>query len=242
MRICVAQTNAFKGDIRRNIDAHIKLIEIAAQLHPDLIIFPELSLTGYEPTLANELAVQLHDKRLDIFQKISDSKNITIGTGVPLKNDPRPAISMILFAPHAARQVYSKKYLHSDEDPFFYSGQSTVGLIGNSHNIALAICYELSVPEHSKNAFKNGAKIYIASVAKTIKGVEKAIDRLSEIASTYSMTILMSNCVGVADGEICGGRSSVWDDKGTVKDQLDDQAEGFLILDTESHEVIKEIL
>jgi predicted amidohydrolase len=37
---------------------------------------------------------------------------------------------------------------------FFISGKNSTGLIGNKTNIALAICYELSVPEHSENALK----------------------------------------------------------------------------------------
>ena len=103
---------------------------------------------------------------------------------------------MVLFQPHKARQTYSKKYLHPDEEEFFISGQSSDSLIGNKTNIALAICYELSVPEHSESAFKSGAEIYIASVAKAVNAVDKAIKSLSDIGNKYSMTVLMSSCVG----------------------------------------------
>ena len=88
---------------------------------------------------------------------IADTKQITIGVGVPTKNNTGICISMILFQPHKARQTYSKKYLHPDEEEFFIDGQNYSGSIGNKTNIALAICYELSVPEHSENAFKSGA-------------------------------------------------------------------------------------
>ena len=91
----------------------------------------------------------------------------------------------------------------------------------HSGDIALAICYELSVPEHAENAFKSGAEIYIASVAKSVNGVDQAIKRLSDIASKYSMTVLMSNCVGQADGEECGGKTSIWNNKGLLVGQLD---------------------
>ncbi len=60
---------------------------------------------------------------------------------------------MVLFQSHKARQTYSKKYLHPDEEDFFISGQSSTGLIVNKTNIALAICYELSVPEHFGERF-----------------------------------------------------------------------------------------
>src|SRR5882762_11044937 len=179
MKICVAQTRPAKGDIQSNIDSHNKLIDLAVSNGAETIIFPELSLTGYEPELSKELATDKDDRRFDIFQKISDTRQVIIGVGVPTKNNTGTCISMVLFQPHKARQVYSKKYLHPDEEEFFVSGQSTIGLTGNKTSIALAICYELSVPEHSENAFKSGAKIYIASVAKSAIGVENASKSLS---------------------------------------------------------------
>jgi predicted amidohydrolase len=242
MKICVAQTRPVKGDIQSNIDNHKKLIDLAVSYRAEIIIFPELSLTGYEPGLSKELAVNQDDNRFDDFQKISDTRQITIGVGIPTKNNTGTCISMLLFQPHKARQAYSKKYLHPDEDEFFISGQSSVGLTGNKTNIALAICYELSVPEHSENAFKSGAEIYIASVAKTAIGVEKAITNLSDIANRYSMTVLLSNCVGQCDGDECGGKTSVWNSKGLLRGQLNDTNEGIIIFDTDTQELIEKTI
>ncbi|HMG68340.1 MAG TPA: nitrilase-related carbon-nitrogen hydrolase, partial [Chitinophagaceae bacterium] len=139
-------------------------------------------------------------------------------------------------------QVYSKKYLHGDEEGFFVSGPNIPMLEGNKTGIALAICYEISVPGHSENAFKNGAGIYIASVAKSVPGVANAIDHLSGIANKYSMAVFMSNCVGYCDNFECGGKSSVWNDQGTLIGQLNEKNEGILILDIETKEIIEEIL
>lgn len=242
MKICAGQTKPFKGDIQRNIEEHKKLINLAAFHGADAIIFPELSLTGYEPTLAKELATTQDDIRFDDFQKISDNRQIAIGVGVPTKNYEGICISMILFQPGKARLTNSKKYLHPDEDPFFVSGQNTTLLKMDQSNLAFAICYELSIPEHSESAFKQGAEIYIASVAKFVNGIDRAIITLSEIASKYSMTVLLSNCVGQSDGHACAGKSSVWNNKGLLLGQLDDIHEGVLIVDTNTHEVIIETI
>lgn len=239
MKICVAQTRPIKGDIQSNIDNHKKLIDLAVFHGADIVIFSELSITGYEPELSKELATNQDDSRFDDFQMIADTKQITIGVGVPTKNNTGICISMILFQPHKARQTYSKKYLHSDEEEFFISGQSFTGLIGNKINIALAICYELSVPEHSENAFKSRAEFYIASVVKSVNQVDKAIERLSDIATKYSMTVLMSNCVGHSGGMECGGRTSIWNNKGLLVGQLDDTNEGVVIIDTDTQKLIK---
>lgn len=239
MRICVAQTKAVKGDIQSNIGNHKKLVDLAVSNGADTIIFPELSITGYEPELAKELATNLSDSRFDDFQKISDTRRVTIGVGVPTDSDKGVCISMVLFQPHEARQTYSKKYLHSDEEPFFVSGQSTISLLRGETDIALAICYEISVPEHADEASKSGAQVYIASVAKSADGVEKAIKRLSEIAGRYSVAVLMSNCVGHCDNFESAGQSSVWNDAGSLLGQLNHADEGVLILDTDTQEVIK---
>lgn len=239
MKICVAQTRPVKGDIKANIEHHKKLIDLAISNGGDTIIFPELSITGYEPLLAKELATTPGDNRFDDFQRISNTRQVTIGVGVPTKNIAGTCISMILFQPHQSRQTYSKKYLHSDEEPFFVSGENCISLSGNQANIALAICYEISIPEHSENAYKNGAGIYIASVAKTKNGVEKAIDTLSHIARKYSMTVLMSNSVGYCDNFYSAGNTSAWNIQGELLGQLNDTDAGILIIDTETMELIE---
>lgn len=234
MKLCVAQARAVKGDILTNIENHKKIIHLAVTHGADAIIFPELSITGYEPTLAHYLATELHDERLDIFQSISDEHQVTIGVGIPLRTTAGVTISMVLFQPQVPRHVYAKKYLHADEAPYFVSGQSTISLLGEDGDVALAICYELSVPQHVEDAYKCGAQFYLASSVKSTGGIDKAIERLSAIGCEYDMMVLLSNAVGESDGFQCAGKSAVWDSTGAVVEQLDDSSEGILILDTDT--------
>jgi len=240
MRICVVQTRPAKGNIQANIQAHKKLIELAVFNKTDIIVFPELSITGYEPGLAAKLAGDINDSRLNDFQIISDNKNISIGVGMPLKADKGILISMIVFEPNKPRQVYYKQHLHEDEFPYFICGEKKEPL--GKNKIAIAICYELSVPEHAKNAYKTGSKIYLVSIAKSVSGVEKAVRTLAETANRYSMTVLMSNCVGHCDNFDCGGKTSIWNNKGMLLGQLDDTNEGILIIDTITQVVIEKTI
>jgi predicted amidohydrolase len=242
MKICAAQTRPIKGDIRGNIANHKKLIDRAVADGAGLIIFPELSLTGYEPTLAKELAVEQGDPRFDDFQAMSDADGITIGVGVPMKNEKGVCISMLLFQPHKARRAYSKSYLHPDEEAFFVRGRSSPHLRVKRTNVALAICYEISVPQHLESALKSGPGIYVASVAKFVTGITKAMERLSQVAGDWAMPVLMANCVGFSDGSPCAGKTSVWDNRGSLIGQLNDADEGVLIFDTETHELSEKVL
>jgi predicted amidohydrolase len=79
MKICIVQTRPVKGNISVNIEGHKRFIENALTFNAGAIFFPELSLTGYEPELAKELATNQNDIRLDHFQEISDKSNIIIG-------------------------------------------------------------------------------------------------------------------------------------------------------------------
>lgn len=242
MKICVAQTKPVKGDIPANILAHEKLIALAVEEGAQMIIFPELSITGYEPALANELATHENDNKLNNFQNISDTKNIIIGVGMPLRSDDGVMIGMIIFQPHKSRQTYSKQYLHEDEFPFFVQAKPQSIFKVKNQKIALAICYELSVEEHERNVFNDDVELYIASVAKTSAGVEKAVERLSEIALKYSVPVLMSNCIGYCDNFKSAGHSSVWNNKGELLTQLNGTDEGLIMLDTATQQVIQKII
>jgi predicted amidohydrolase len=242
MKICVAQTRSVTGDIAANTSRHVQIIHEAIALSADLVVFPELSITGYEPKLAKDLAVELGDRRFDVFQSISDASDITIGVGAPIQGQAGICISLVLFQPQQPRQLYSKMHLHADEEPFFVPGPPAAGLIGPDGKVALAICYELSVPEHAANAARNGAEIYLASVAKSIAGVAKASTRLGEIAQQYSMTALMVNCLGMADGDDCPGKTSIWNPQGRLLSRIDGPDEGIIVFDTATQTALKRTL
>jgi len=242
MKICVSQIKSIPGDIQQNIATHKKYVELAVSFGADVIFFPELSITGYEPRLAKELAINKGDKRLNVFQKISDTSKIIIGIGAPTKHTDGICISMVVFQPNQPRRLYSKQFLDEDEKPYFISGNRSPLLTIGDLRIAIAICYEISVSEHCKNAYERGANIYLASAAKFTTGIENALGRLSQIADQYSMTVLLSNCIGKADGQECAGKSSVWNDRGILLAQLNESIEGILILDTKTQfttEVLK---
>jgi predicted amidohydrolase len=242
MKICIAQTKPIKGNVSANIEAHKGFIEFALTLNAGAIFFPELSLTGYEPALAKKLATNQNDNRLDIFQQICDNNQIIIGLGLPTASESQIRISMVIFEPNKPRQTYSKQHLHSDEFPYFENGVGQVIIKADDTNIAPAICYESLQPTHAENAFKLGADVYLASVAKTANGVEKAFNYYPKIAKQYAMPVLMANCVGFCDHFLSVGKSAVWTKDGELVGQLVDKTEGMLIFDTETEVIVSRIL
>ena len=242
MNIAVAQIKPAKGDISANIEKHLKFIELASSLNANSVFFPELSLTGYEPELAKDLATNKDDDRLDAFQKISNLKKITIGVGIPTKTESGIQISMVVFQPNHQRISYSKQQLHEDEFPYFENGTEQIIIEIENQKIIPAICYESLQIEHAEKATKLGGEIYVVSVAKSKNGVEKAFIHYPKVAKTYSMPVLMSNCIGECDNFVSVGFSSVWTKEGKLTEQLDNKNEGILVFNTTTEEVIKQII
>ncbi len=239
MKLCVAQTKPVKGDVAKNVKAHIELIDMAINHGVELILFPELSLTGYEPELAASLAVYKEDRQFDNLQSLSDDNDITICAGMPLKTEQGVCIGMILFRSNRPRLAYCKQHLHTSEVDYFVPGHGKPDLLEEKVRIALAICYELSVLEHAEIANNNGAEIYMASVAHDTECIERCDKRLKTIAQNYGMLVMSSNFVGESDRYQYAGQSAVWDRKGRVLARLDERDEGIMIVDTETEKVIK---
>ncbi|MCT2562376.1 carbon-nitrogen hydrolase family protein [Chryseobacterium herbae] len=239
MKIAAAQIKPIKGDILKNIENHKIVIKAAATKNVDLIIFPELSITGYEPELAEQLSIDYEDQILDVFQKIADDNNMSITVGMPTKSDDQLFISSIIFEPGEKRKVYSKRNLFPTEITFFSKGESFCQLELSQTKISLAICYDLSDPTHSQEAYQTGSTIYAASVLNSVNGIDEDIIKLSTIAEKYHLHVIMANFVGESGGYECAGKSSVWSTTGNLLGQLNDEDEGILIVDTDNDQIEK---
>jgi predicted amidohydrolase len=238
MKIAIVQLAPIKGDIEQNINAHVAWINQAVAHKTDMVVFPELSLTGYEPTLAPLLATSHNDQRLDCFQQLSDDHQITIGVGLPTRHNDDLNISMVIFRPAKERITYSKQYLHPTETAIFTPATNPLVIKFDSDIVAPAICYELSNPDHHTFAAQNNATVYMASVLNSVSGVASDLAKLAAIAQRYRMVTFMANFVGQSGGYNCAGKSSVWNTNGEMVKQLGEKEEGLIIFDTKTDEAI----
>lgn len=234
MKLCAAQLGSLKGDVAANVRRHLACIEQAANVGAAVIVFPELSLTGYEPSIARQAALPLGSPHLDPLQAASDRLGIIVAAGLPLPTPNGIQIGMPIFTPSAPRQAYAKQRLHEDELPYFHAGASTSLIQAAQHRIAPAICYESMFMAHAASAKERGADIYLVSVAKTAKGVGQGHAHYPQVARELGLIVLMANCVGPADHFAAAGGSAAWDSEGRLLGCLDPHSEGMLLLDTEA--------
>jgi predicted amidohydrolase len=237
VRICVAQLRSTAGDIEGNVRKHQALLDLALSYDAQMVCFPELSLTGYEPKLAKRLATVQNDPRLNTFQTLADSRSVCIAVGIPTVAAWGTRISMIVFQPSRSPVTYSKQQLHADEMPYFAPGEQQIVLSTAGHSIAPAICYESLQDSHAERAAELGADVYLASVAKSAGGVNKAFSHYPGVARRHAMTVLMANCVGPCDDFVAVGQSAVWSSRGELLTKLDSEHEGIALFDTLTREI-----
>ena len=78
MKLCAVQLASLKGDLPGNLQRHLVCIEQAAALGAELVVFPELSLTGYEPSVARQSALPVTSARLDPLQAACDRLGLSL--------------------------------------------------------------------------------------------------------------------------------------------------------------------
>lgn len=232
MILASAQTKPKRDDIIGNLLDHYRLIKLAADEGADLIVFPEMSITGYEQDRADSLAFTEDDRRLDKLRILAVDYKIIIIVGAPIKIDADLFIGTFILRPDHSVSIYTKQFLHPGEEEYFQSSFNYNPLIelGNEL-VSPAICADIDHPLHAENAKKAGGTIYIASIFFSPNGIQNAHDSLSGYAKKHAMNVLMSNFSGESWGSPAGGRSAFWDQRGNLVAEMNDSDTGLLIVE-----------
>jgi predicted amidohydrolase len=229
MRIGLAQIQSLSGNLKHNFDRHIQATECALKNQCTLVVFPELSLINYEPTLAKE-TVNACDAFIKSFQMFSNDRQVNMLVGRPIQLRDGIGIGLTLIQANQKPSTYCKRYLHADELPYFTTGKEEV-IWDLEERIAPAICYESTLLVHAAEAAKMKSSVYLASVAKSAAGIIKAQEHYASISKQHQWWTLLVNMIGSADNFIGAGGSAIWDAQGTKIACLDDK-EAILWIDT----------
>lgn len=228
MKIALIQMESTAGNVEENLRKHVEWIERVVPESPDLIAFPELSLTGYEPSLASSLAMDENDTRLGVFQDRSKRDQVVIAVGLPLRSPNGIYIGMVIFHPDGKKQVYRKQMLHEDEKPFFIAGKEQILLELKGLKVAPAICYEAFQEVHLYKCLESRADIYLACVSKHLDGIVEAYRFIRENSKKHELPMVLINSVGFCDNFLSAGGTSSWSEDGRLLNQLGYSEEGFV--------------
>jgi predicted amidohydrolase len=227
--IAAAQTIPKKGEIEKNLMIHERLILKAAERGVDLIVFPELSLTGYEPGLAKELAMTFFGPQIQLLISLAARHNIIVIAGAPVQIDKFLYIGAYIFLPDNSVSLYLKHYLHPGEEEVFSPGFFNPHIDIGTEKASLAICADITHSNHAAKAAESGNALYLASVFITPEGYEKDTSLLHKYAQQYNMGIVMANFGGDSGGTQSAGKSAIWSDAGGKVAALEGLGEGLVI-------------
>jgi predicted amidohydrolase len=253
IRIAIAQCAPALGAVKRNLDMHEKWIARARAAGARLVIFPELSLTGYYlKDLAADVACAADDPQL---ARIADaSRDIDISAGfVERSADAKLHIAQGHWSGgklvHVHRKVYLPTYGIFDDGRYFGPGDRFETYRWAGGTTGVAICEDLwhvSTPYLYAAA---GATIVLAPSASPGRGVAEGGDlgtaescRLMDrfYASYLTVYVVYVNRVGHEDGIAFWGGSEIVAPDGTVAARAPEFDEELLIGEIDPELVARE--
>jgi predicted amidohydrolase len=240
--IAAAQTIPVRGDVDANLERHLQLVRTAAKEEAQILVFPELSLTGYEMDLAHGLAFSTNDSRLGPLIEAAAAHSMTLIVGAPVRLNSRLYIGALIVSPEGAVDVYTKQRLGAfsesagvdgivppGEATTFYPGDYNPLVRFGGHTAAIAVCADIGRPSHPEAAAKRGAKTYFASMFVIPSEFERDAANLETYAARHSMAVVFANYGGPSGGLASAGRSAVWSEKGERLVQLEANGAGVAV-------------
>ena len=227
--IAAAQAVSLRGDVETNVEHHLRLAELAVARRASVVVYPELSLTGYELDLAEELAFAPDDARLAPLSAAADASGATLIVGAPVRLERGLHIGAFVLAPGAPPAIYTKHHVHESERPPFVSGILDPAVEVSGLDAALAICADINHPGHAARAAERGARLFLAGVVSAPDGYELESGRLATYARQHSMVTVMANAGADASSFPTAGRSAIWDDAGRLVARHDGLGAGLVL-------------
>jgi predicted amidohydrolase len=210
LTLAAAQSTSVAGDLATNLRTHLDFIAAAADAKVDVLLFPELSLSGYEPDLAASLALAPTDVRLLPLREACRAAGLTAVVGAPIQGAKGLQIGALILAADGSCRVHTKEYLHPGESPPFVPGSGGDLLEFGGLRGALAICADSNHPAHADAARARGADLYLVSAVIGATGYPADSAQLAGHARRLAMPVLMANHGGPTGGYACVGRSACW--------------------------------
>ncbi|WP_295373434.1 carbon-nitrogen hydrolase family protein [uncultured Pseudacidovorax sp.] len=239
VRLAAAQSISRPGDLAANVASHLRLIRVAQAEAVDLLVFPELSLSGYEPDLLRDclLDASAPDGVLAPLQSAVDAAGMAVVVGAPVAHAAGglPHIAAIVLSPQAPPRVCLKQHLHPGEDAFASAGPGGAFLIDTGRlRAGLAVCADFCTASHAAQAHEAGAQVYVASALISVGGYGHDAALLQMRAKTHGMPVLLSNHGGPSGGYVSAGRSAFWLPDGSLLAEVEGLGEHLLVIDQEA--------
>jgi predicted amidohydrolase len=232
-KIRLAQTSPALGDVAANLDQHLEAIEAARADGAGLLVFPELSLTGYFLNdLTDEVAMPLDGK---VVKKIvAAAKDRAVAFGLVERARDHRLYNACVYAEkgkilHVHRKVHLPTYGIFDDGRYLAPGSAFDAFDTSFGKVGILICEDAWHMASSYLLFLQNADLILCPSASPGRGLDErgevsslrawqsVLEALSQLFQTY---VAYCNRVGVEDGMSFFGGSRVVDPFGSVVAQV----------------------
>ncbi len=226
----LAQVDPRLGDVDANLALYERRMQEARGLGADVVIFPELSLTGYFlKDMVSTVARRLDAPEIRRLAELSRGTALVAGI-VEESPEHRFFNSAVYFEDGAIRHVHRKVYLPTyglfDEGRYFARGDKIRAFDTKLGRTALLVCEDLWHPSTVYIATLDGALSVLCPSASPIRGISDDVEQddnarywesLNRMhARTYALTVAHANRVGFEDGVGFWGGSELVDAAGNT--------------------------
>ncbi|MET8353042.1 MULTISPECIES: carbon-nitrogen hydrolase family protein [unclassified Micromonospora] len=209
LRLAVAQPPCVPQDVAANARAHAAAVRAA---RARVVLFPELSLTGYE---LDAPVVPVDDPRLGPLVEACAETGAVALAGAPVAGDH---IAMLAVTGAGATVAYRKVWLGDAEARRFLPGDAPAVLDVDGWRLGLAICKDTGVVAHAARTAALGIDVYAAAVLESASDAAVPGRRAHRIAIAHRVWVAVASFAGSTGGgytEAAGG-SAVWTPEGEV--------------------------
>ena len=234
LKVGLAQITPKLGDLEANLERHLTAIEEAAESGVELLIFPELSLTGYRlRDLAFSVAIQPTYKN-PIFARLLDaSRDMDLVVGF-VEADTRQKffISAAYLSGgevvHLHRKVYLPTYGMFDEGRYFAWGDHLRAFDTRFGRVGILICEDFWHVSAAYTLWLDGADMLILTSSSPGRGLAteqkigsaRWVEHINQAyASMFTNFVLHTNRTGFEDGVTFYGGSTIYDPEGNLLGQ-----------------------
>ncbi len=231
VKLALAQINNTLGVVEKNLEKHLARIKEAKEQGADLVLFPELSLTGY--VLQDLVPAVAHKPSADdpVFKELlAASRDIDITVGF-VEEDVRSRffISSAYLSQekvvHVHRKVYLPTYGLFDEGRFFAWGDTTSAFDTRFGRMGMLICEDFWHISPPYLLWLDGADVFLFMSASPGRGLTSApqlstahwVESINRAyASIFTSFVVHCNRVGYEDGLHFWGGSTIYNPDGEL--------------------------
>lgn len=246
MRAGLAQINPTVGDIDGNARLILDYAEKARSAGCDLVLFPELALTGYPPEDLLLKPAFITDNLAAIKQLARKMTGIVAIVGFVDRKGAQQFNAAAWIENGRVRDIYHKRCLPNygvfDERRYFTPGNKTVVRSIKGTRVGVTICEDIWIPGDHLAQLKKAKAGLIANISASPFDVDKFVDRKKTFKKTLPKaggTLLYCNMAGGQDELVFDGGSFMMTPNGAVTAQFPQFKEYLGIVDTNAKAAVK---